>query len=210
MSKPDPPSQPPAKRRYGRPKPSRVNHSAAIAPRDPASITEWVVVGRISAPFGLKGEVKLVPQTDFPERLADHQTLYLGSDHHPQVLSGARTHGAVVLLHFAGIDDMTAAEALRNQTVSIPAVTAAPLAADQYYVHDLIGLRAVHMQGHDLGIIADVYTSAAQDLLVVRAPGKADVLVPLVKALVPQVDLAARIVTIDPPLGLFDEDWVEA
>jgi 16S rRNA processing protein RimM len=115
-----------------------------------------------------------------------------------------------VLLHFADIDDITAAEGLRHQSVSIPSTTIAPLNPDQYFVHDLIGLRAVHVNGHDLGTVADVYTNTAQDLLVVRQPGKAEVLVPLVKALVPQVDLVARIITIDPPGGLFDEDWIEA
>jgi 16S rRNA processing protein RimM len=209
MSKPDPPSQPPAKRHYGRPKAMRPRADAAAAPPEPAP-TEWVVVGRIVATFGLKGEVKLAPQTDFPERLADHKTLYLGPEHRPYSLVSARIHGTVVLLHFADIDDITAAEGLRHQSVSIPSTTIAPLNPDQYFVHDLIGLRAVHVNGHDLGTVADVYTNTAQDLLVVRQPGKAEVLVPLVKALVPQVDLVARIITIDPPGGLFDEDWIEA
>jgi len=209
MSKPDPPSQPPTKRHYGRPKATRPPDAAAIAVPEPTP-TDWVVVGYIAATFGLKGDVKLAPQTDFPERLAEHKTLYLGPEHRPMPLVSARIHGTVVLLRFAGIDDITAAEGLRHLTVSIPATTVAPLNPDQYYVHDLIGLRAVHVNGHDLGIIADVYTGTSQDLLVVRQPGKAEVLVPLVKALVPQVDIAARVVTIDPPGGLFDDDWVEA
>jgi 16S rRNA processing protein RimM len=209
MSKPDPPSQPPAKRRYGRPKATHVPSDAAPATPAPTP-TDWVVVGHITAPFGLKGEVKLSPQTDFPEHLATHKTLYLGPEHRPAPLVSARLHGTVVLLRFAGIDDITAAEGLRHLTVSIPATTVAPLKPDQYYVHDLIGLRAVHVNGQDLGTIADVYTNTVQDLLVVRQPGKAEVLVPLVKALIPHVDIVARVVTIDPPGGLFDDDWVEA
>ncbi|MBA3826437.1 MAG: ribosome maturation factor RimM [Ktedonobacterales bacterium] len=208
MSKPDPPSQPPAKRRYGRPK--APPHPVVDAVTPEPTPTDWVVVGRIVATFGLKGDVKLAPQTDFPERLAAHKILYLGPEHRSLPLVSARVHGTVVLLRFAGIDDITAAEGLRHLVVSIPATKVAPLNPDQFYVHDLIGLRAVHVNGHDLGVIADVYTNTAQDLLVVRQPGKAEVLVPLVKALVPQVDIAARVVTIDPPGGLFDEDWIEA
>ncbi len=210
MSKPDPPSQPPTKRRYGRPKATHSPLSADAATPVAPTPADWVVVGQIVAPFGLKGEMKLAPQTDFPERLASHKTLYLGPEHRPQQLLSARVHGSVVLLRFVGIDDINAAEGLRHQTVSIPAAKVALLNPDQYYLHDLIGLRAVHVNGHDLGTVADVYTGTAQDLLVVRQPGKAEVLVPLVKALVPQVDLVARVVTIDPPGGLFDEDWVEA
>jgi 16S rRNA processing protein RimM len=180
------------------------------APND-ASISpdEFITVGQIVAPFGLKGDVKLLPQTDFPDRLAEHDTLYLGQNHRPLRLMNAHPHGGVVLLHFNGIDDVNAAETLRGLPVFIPAAEAAPLAADQYYIHDLIGLRALHVNGTDLGTVADILSGAAQDLLVVRRPGHPDVLVPFVAALVPTVDTAARTVTIDPPAGLFDEDFVQ-
>src|SRR5579875_3079747 len=118
--------------------------------------SEFIIVGRIVAPFGIKGDVKLLPQTDFPERLGEHETLYLGDKHLPHRLVSARLHGGVILLHFAGIDDMTTAEKLRGLTVFIPAAEVAPLADDQYYIHDLIGLRAVHANGTDLGTVADV------------------------------------------------------
>ncbi len=205
MSNPPPENRPPTKRRYGRPRPAPPPASAP--PPAGTTPTDWITVGRIAAPFGLKGDVKLLPQTDFPERLATHAALYVGADHRPLRPTSAHAHGSVILLHFAGIEDMTAAETLRGQVVAIPAAEVAPLAADQYYVHDLIGLRAVHVNGTDLGSVADILTGAAQDLLVVRRPGQPDVLVPFVAALVPAVDVAARTVTIDPPLGLFDDEW---
>lgn len=199
MSKEPPP---PPKRHIGRP----------IAPPPPTSqppVNNWLTLGEIVAPFGLHGEVKLLSQTDFPDRIAAHKTLYLGPDHRAFTLENAHPHAGVVLLKLAGVDDMTAAERLRNLTVSIPITEAAPLAPDQYFIHDLIGLRAQHIAGTDLGVVADVISGAAQDLLVIRYPGKQDVLVPLVKALVPTVDLAKRIAIIDPPMGLFDDDFLE-
>ena len=204
MSNPPPENRPPAKRRYRRPAPAPSPPLASTPTVPPAGTSpdDWIVVGRIVAPFGLKGAVKLIPQTDFPERLAMHAALYLGAEHRPFRPTSAQAHGS-------GIEDMTAAEALRGQIVAIPANEAAPLAADQYYVHDLIGLRAVHVNGTDLDSIADILTGAAQDLLVVRRTGQPDVLVPFVAALVPAVDVAARTVTIDPPQGLFDDEWVQ-
>ena len=194
-----------------RPPKPRAKRTRAAADSAPAAAPmEWLVVGQIVAPFGLKGDVKLLPQTDFPDRLTTHEMLYLGPDHRPLHLMDAHPHGGVLLLHFADIDDIDAAEKLRGQEVTIPANEAAPLAEDQYYIHDLIGLRAIHVNGVELGMVADVLGGAAQDLLVVRRAGVADVLVPLVKALVPTVDLATRTLTIDPPLGLFDDQWIDA
>jgi 16S rRNA processing protein RimM len=206
MSNP-PQNKPPAKRRYGRaraPGPPADRTPPDVAPTvpapDPISDDDWIAVGQIVAPFGVHGEVKLIPQTDFPERLSKHATLYLGTQRQPYRLLAARPHGGVILLRFAGITDMNAAEGLRGLVAAIPAT-------DQYYIHDLIGLRAQHVNGTELGTVADVLSGAAQDLLVVRRKGQPDVLVPFVAALVPAVDLAARIVTIDPPAGLFDDEW---
>lgn len=197
------PTNLPNSRRFGRPSPRPSTRQI------PPPSGEWVTLGEIVAPFGLHGEVKLLAQTDFPERIAQHSTLYLGPEHRPFPLKQAHPHSGVILLKFEGIDDMTAAEKLRGLSVTIPEETIAPLATDQYYIHDLIGLQATHVNGAQLGVIADVYSGAAQDLIVVRRPGVADVLVPLVKAIVVAVDLTARTVTIDPPAGLFDDDWVE-
>lgn len=199
---------PPPKRHFGRPKPSAIAaRSAPPVPQPP--INDWITLGTIVAPFGLHGEVKLLAQTDFPDRIAAHKTLYLGADHRAYPLEKAHPHAGVILLKLAGVDDMTAAERLRNLTVFIPATEAAPLAPDQYFIHDLVGLRAQHISGADLGVVADVISGAAQDLLVIRFPGKPDVLVPLVKALVPTVDLPNHIAIIDPPAGLFDDDFLE-
>lgn len=176
----------------------------------PSPEPDWITLGHITAPFGLRGQVKLQPMTDFPERIADHQQLYLGPERRPVRLREARPHGAAILLAFEGVADMTAAESLRGLEVAIPAAEAAPLAPDQYYIHDLIGLQARHINGADLGRVADVQSNAAQDLLVVRRPGQPDVLVPLVKALIPQVDIPGGTVTIDPPAGLFDDNYEEA
>lgn len=213
MSNP-PQNKPPAQRRYGRPRAPGTPaygpplEAAPVAPLpDPTREDDWIAVGRIVAPFGLQGEVKLISQTDFPERLSEHTTLYLGPQRQPYRLLSARPHGGVILLRFADITDMTAAEKLRGLVAAIPAHEAAPLATDQYYIHDLLGLRAVHVNGAELGTVADVLSGAAQDLLVVRRKGQPDVLVPFVAALVPSVDMAARTVTIDPPAGLFDDEW---
>ena len=190
--------------------PQRPADNKGAAPPTPNGdpTNDWITLGEIVAPFGLHGEVKLLSQTDFPDRIAEHEALYLGPMHESYTLLEARPHGGVILLRFEGIDDLTAAEKLRNLSVCIPQAEAAPLAEDQYYIHDLIGLRALHINGEELGTVVDVFAGSGQELLSIRRVGKQSVLVPLVKALVPAIDLVARTVTIDPPAGLFDDDAV--
>jgi 16S rRNA processing protein RimM len=154
------------------------------------------------------------PLTDFPERFEQTATLFLdapmsaGRPPHPtplQVTSG-RQHGRIVVLHLAGVESATEAEKLRGATLSIPAAELPPLPADQYYLHDLVGLRVQHVDGRPLGVIADVLTGAGNDLFVVRDERSgAETLLPAVKAFVKAVDVPGGVVLVEPIPGLFDD-----
>jgi 16S rRNA processing protein RimM len=185
------------------------------APSSPKSSSEakisdeWVVIGKIVAPFGLKGEVKFLSETDFPDRISSHKILYIGPEHTPYTITNIRPHGGIYLLTFDTITIVEETKPLCGKIVSIPITAVAPLTSDQFYIHDLIGVQAIHINGTPLGKVTDVITGSAQDLLVIHRSGHSDVLVPFVKALVPLIDMDARTITIDPPGGLFDEDFVE-
>lgn len=177
----------------------------------------WVVLGRITAPFGLRGAMKLQAETDFPERIGLHDTIYIQDQTYQQAqtyqahhLLDVRPHGNVFVIQIEGIDTIEAAERLRSCALAIPQSEVAPLADDQYYIHDLVGLRALDTQGMELGRVVDVINSVAQDVLVIRSADNPDVLVPLVKAIVLAVDLTSGTVTLDPPAGMFDDNWDKA
>lgn len=167
---------------------------------------DWLLVGQVVGVFGVRGELKVRPETDFPGRFAQTPTLYLGADHLPLAVTGARIVREQVLLRLAGVDDATAAEKLRGIRLYVPLSQAMTLPPDQYYLHDIIGARAERPDGTLLGTITDVYTGAAQDTLVVReAGGGREVLVPSVKEMIKRIDPAARVVVIAPIPGLFDQ-----
>ena len=167
-----------------------------------------VVVGRIGKPHGLRGEVTVDVRTDEPERrFAPGMTL--GAEPPPGsassvrtlTVSGARWHGTVLLLSFEELADRTAAEAARGIVLhaSIPA-DAMPDDPDEFYDHQLVGLAVHDVDGTSLGSVAGLIHGGAQDLLRVTTPDGREALVPFVKALVPEVDLAAgRIVVADRP-----------
>lgn len=173
-----------------------------------------LTVAVIGPAHALKGEVRLAIRTDDPRgRLAPGTTLpveapggWQGPAPATLTVSRLRSDGARWFAAFEGVPDRTAAEALRGLRllVDTDAEERDPDRDDQeWYRHELVGLRALHVDGHVLGTVTDLEPGVAQDRLVVRTPDGQEVAVPFVTALVPQVDLEAGALTLDPPGGLF-------
>lgn len=167
-----------------------------------------LVVGRIGKPHGIRGEVTLDLRSDEPERrFAPGAVLDVqppkGSafPHRTLTVSRSRWHQQTLLVTFEELADRTAAETARGVLLraSVDA-DETPEDPDEYYDHQLIGLTAVDLEGRELGTVSAVAHGGAQDLLTVRTPDGRDGLVPFVKALVPEVDVAGgRIVVADRP-----------
>jgi 16S rRNA processing protein RimM len=172
---------------------------------------EWVAVGEVVGTFGIHGELKVNPLTDFPERFERTETIYVGDKRTPHTVEGAHLHKQQVLLRLRGIADATSAERLRGARLWIPTAEITPLPADQFYLHDVIGLRVFHVDGRELGVIADVLPTGGNDIFVVRALGSdTEVLLPAVKEFVKAVDLERGVVIVDPIAGIFDDRYEEA
>lgn len=120
------------------------------------------------------------------------------------VVEGLGAHAGRLRVKFVGVDDRNAAESLRGQMLRVERRAGeSPEDPDEFYDTDLIGMRAVLVDGSELGVVSDVLHLPAQDLLAIEH-GDREVLVPFVAAFVPHVDTDARVVTIDPPPGLLD------
>ncbi|WP_082749034.1 ribosome maturation factor RimM [Nocardioides jensenii] len=167
-----------------------------------------LVVGRIGKPHGIRGEVTIDVRTDEPERrFAVGTTLRADppkgspSKVAAVTVTSSRWHQGVLLLGLAEVTDRNAAETVRGLVLhaSIP-VDATPDDPDEFYDHQLIGLEAHNLDGDVLGTVTGLVHGGAQDLLQIRTPDRRDTLVPFVKALVPEVDLAGkRVVVADRP-----------
>jgi 16S rRNA processing protein RimM len=170
--------------------------------------TVEVVVGRIGKPHGLRGEVTIEVRTDEPERRFAPGTT-LRAEPRPGsatrltslTVAAAKWHSSVLLVAFEELTDRDAAESARGILlhVSIPA-DETPADPDEFYDHQLVGLAACDVDGRLLGTIAGLVHGGAQDLLRVTTPEGREALVPFVKVLVPEVDLAGgRVVIADRP-----------
>lgn len=171
-----------------------------------------VVVGRIGRPHGVRGEVTLELRTDEPERrFADGERLRVAvpggrEPAHPVLtVAGTRWHQQRLLVRFAEVTDRDAAEHARGWLLeaSVPA-DATPVADDEFYDFQLVGLAVLTADGERAGTVSAVLHPGAQDLLVVSREDRPDALVPFVSALVPQVDLAAGHVVVADRPGLLD------
>jgi 16S rRNA processing protein RimM len=190
-------------------KPDKRGQARAPTPAD--SGQEWVAVGLAVGAFGIRGDLKVHPLTDFPERFQQSATLYVGGAHTPHRVTSARQHGRIVVMHLEGIETANDAERLRGEQLFIPVGELLTLPVDQYYVHDLIGLRVEHVDSTPLGVIRDVVVAGGNDLLVVsNLTGGADVLLPAVKEFIKSVDVPGGVVRVAPIPGLFDDNAIVA
>jgi len=171
---------------------------------------ELIGVARIARPRGVHGEVIADLLTDFPDRFAPGQQVYLqlfGGEVEIATLGSIRFHQGRAILHLEGVDRIEDAERLRSAIVSVTREELVPLPADTYYDFDLVGCRVETKTGESIGTVRRVDHYGASPLLVIdgRPAGRpAELLVPFVAQICPEVDLSARRIVVDPPEGLFE------
>jgi len=161
----------------------------------------YLVVGKIVAPWGVRGEVKVAMETGFPERFKRLRRVYLGEKAISFVLEGSRLHKGHALLKLRGCDDRDAAEKLSGQLVQIPIEEAMPLGEDEYYVYQIVGLDVWTTGGEHLGRVSEVLFTGANDVYVVQGE-RGEILIPAVEDVVLEVDLSGSRLTVELMEGL--------
>ncbi|WP_115727459.1 ribosome maturation factor RimM [Actinomyces culturomici] len=159
-----------------------------------------MTAGIIGPAHGLRGEAIVDVRSDDPAIWAPGSVLVLEGGEERLTVLGARVHKDRVLVSFDEIDSREGIEALRGRALLVEERAE----EDAWYPHELAGCEARTPEGELLGVVEGLRFGPAQDLLLVRTADRL-VMVPFVEALVPEVDVAARTVTIAPPPGLFDD-----
>jgi 16S rRNA processing protein RimM len=156
-----------------------------------------VVMGRVTAPFGVKGWVKVHPLTAQVATLCDYPVWWLGKagEWREMPVDEAKASGAMVVAQLAGISDRDGAAALRGWEVAVPRDQLPAPREDEYYWTDLIGLRVVNAAGHEFGHIVRMIGTGANDVLVVK--GKKETLIPFIAGVIRKVDFTAGQVEVD-------------
>src|SRR5215208_6936686 len=167
---------------------------------------DLILIGRIARTHGVRGDVLVNPETDFPEeRFVEGRVLQLemAGRLEPVTIASVRFHQGRPLLGFEGIDTMDAAEAIVGAELRLPEAEIPPLPADTYYRHDLVGCEVTDTQGEPIGRVISVDGPLERSRLVI-AGTRGEVMVPMVEGICVRIDPAAKTIVIDPPAGLLD------
>jgi 16S rRNA processing protein RimM len=150
---------------------------------------KYLAIAQVLAPHGVAGEVRAAILTEFPERFALLDRVYLGDDGTAVGLEHHRFHKGQVLLKLEGYDNREQAEALRQALVQIPTEEAMPLPEGQYYIHQIVGLDVWTDEGEHLGRVEEVLETGANDVYLVRDEEGNTILIPAIHDAVLEIDL---------------------
>lgn len=167
----------------------------------------YLNVGKIVNTHGVRGEIRIWPQTDFPEiRFRKGSRLLLippGQEEPvPVEVMNARPQKNMYILKLKGIDSMNDAEKLKGGELKVDQDDRVPLEDGEYYVQDIVGCTVITDAGETLGVISDVLSPGANDVWVVKRQKGKDVLLPVIDEVVLNVDLSQRQVKVHLMEGL--------
>ena len=151
-----------------------------------------IEAGRIVNTHGVQGEVKIEVWLDSPQFLKSFKRLYLGAEQELRVVS-ARVHKGFVIARFEGTEDVSAAMAFKNRTVSIRREDAR-LPKGSFFLQDILGARVVDEDGREIGVLEDVLETPASNIYVVK--GESEHLIPAVPEFIKKTDADAGVVTV--------------
>lgn len=148
---------------------------------------ERLIIGTVVGAFGVRGELKVQIETDFPERFETLERVFLcGQEYRAE---RSRLHQGMALLKLCGVDDANRAEALRDCTVEVALADAVSLDENRYFLYQIEGLQVETVEGEALGTISEILQTGANDVYVVARPDGTEILLPAIKQVIKQIDL---------------------
>ena len=167
----------------------------------------WFNVGKIVNTQGLKGEVRVISKTDFPEKrykVGNVLYLFMPNSSSPIELTvkSHRTHKNFELLTFEGYNNINEVEPFRDGILKVPESQLGTLNKDEFYYHEIIGCLVTTTNGEELGKVIEILSPGANDVWVVKGKGGKELLIPYIHDVVKKVDVKEKVILIDPMEGL--------
>ena len=173
-------------------------------------MTEYLNVGKIVNTQGLKGEVRIISQTDFPElRYKKGSVLTLFQEKKAPIELTIKTHRKHKNFDIVTFEDhfsINDVEKYRDGILRVSKDELKDLPGDEFYYHEIIGLTVIDENDEELGKIKEILSPGANDVWVVQRPKKKDVLIPYIESVVQSIDLEKGIVRVEIPEGLIDDE----
>ena len=169
---------------------------------------EQLQIGEIVNVQGIKGEVRVVPLTDKPDRFEKLDWLYIDKNgiKDKYYLEGVKYLKNLVVLKFKGIDSPEAAEALRGSFLLIDRKDAVKLPENSFFICDLMGLKVIDENGQLLGELNNVLQTGSNDVYVIKAENGREILLPALKSVVREISIEEGRMNVIVPKGLLDDE----
>lgn len=172
---------------------------------------DYYRVGQIINTHGLKGEVSVIPITDFPqERFKKNNKLYIIKNSYPIAvkIENARfqNNKNILLLKFAEFNNINQVECFKGMYIYVSSNDLNELKENEYYYHDIIGIKIVDKLGNNIGTVCDIISLKSNDVWVVQRKNKSDLLLPFIKSVMLNVDINNKIAIVEIPDGLINNE----
>jgi 16S rRNA processing protein RimM len=164
-----------------------------------------IELGRLGAPYGVKGWIHVESHTDPPARLLEYREWVLrraSGERLTRRVAAARVHGAGLVAHLEGVADRNEAAALTGAVIEVERAALPPPGEREYYRADLLGFRVRNLEGADLGSVSHFVDAPAGAVMVTKGSGGREHWVPAAPKHLRRVDLAAREIVVDWPAEL--------
>jgi 16S rRNA processing protein RimM len=172
-------------------------------------VTEYLNVGKIVNTHGIRGEVRVISQTDFPEeryKKGAKLTLFRdGKQPLVLVITNHRKHKNFDLLTFEGYPNINDVEVFRNGILKVAEEDLTDLEENEFYYYEIIGLPVIDENGQKLGVVKEILSPGANDVWVVQRKGQKDALIPYIESVVKKIDLENEEIHVEIPEGLLDD-----
>ncbi len=167
---------------------------------------DFLIVGTITTPHGVHGEVKIFPQTDDTRRFKKLKEVYLdtGKEKHLLHPESVKFFKQFVIIKFKEFNSMNEVEGLRNKNLMVDREHAVKLQKDEYFISDLIGVKVYREDDSLLGELYDVLQTGANDVYLVKKEDGKEVLLPAIKECIKEVDMENRTMKVFVMPGLED------
>jgi len=170
-------------------------------------MAEYITVGKVTAPFGIRGEVKVVPLTDFPERFSNKGRYYLSKQNLFKAveIQDVKIRSRDIIIKFAGVDTRETAQEYRNALLQVPREDVLPLPKGHYYHYQIVGLLVETEGGTVLGRVTEVLETGSNDVYLVKDDQGREFLLPALKEVIRDIDLEKGLMLVRPLPGMLED-----
>ena len=169
---------------------------------------KYLQIGEIVNTHGIRGELKVIPLTDDPQRFEKLKWVFVDKiiSMEKMQVDGVKYFKGFVFLKLKGINDMTSAEALKGLFLKVDRENAIPLPEDTFFISDLIDCEVFELDGRRLGILKNVFKTGSNDVYVVRKEDNNEILLPALKSVVKDISIQNRKILVSLPEGLVSDE----